>query len=47
MSEQAEYDAARQGFLEKLGLKVLRFDNAQVYRELDAVIKALQSRCMG
>ena len=47
MSEQAEYDAARQGFLEKLGLKVLRFDNAPVYRELDAVIKAIAESLNG
>ena len=41
MSEQAEYDAARQGFLEKLGLKVLRFENAQVLRETNAVIEVI------
>ena len=36
-----EYDAARQGFLEQLGLNVLRFDNAQVLRETDKVLEAI------
>ena len=39
MSEQAEYDAERQAFLEELGLKVLRFENTQVLRETDAVVE--------
>ncbi len=46
-SEQAEYDASRQEFLEGLDLKVLRFDNAQVYQATDAVIEAIAESLYG
>ena len=36
-----EYDADRQLFLEHLGLKVLRFENAQVLQETDAIVEAI------
>ena len=36
-----EYDADRQLFLEHLGVNVIRFDNAQVLQETDAVVEAI------
>ena len=36
-----EYDMARQAFLEKLGLRVLRFHNCEVLRGIDAVVKTI------
>jgi len=39
--EVAERDAGRQQHLESLGLRVIRFTNAQVIRELDAVIERI------
>ena len=36
-----EYDVERQQFFEKLGLRVLRFTNAQVVAETEAVIDAI------
>ncbi len=47
VSEQAEYDTGRQEVLEDLGLKVLRFDNAQVYQEADAVIQTIAESLYG
>jgi very-short-patch-repair endonuclease len=38
------YDAARQEFLEAIGMRVLRFSNQQVYENLDAVIEAIALR---
>lgn len=35
------YDAARQEFLEAIGMTVLRFTNQQVYGDLDAVIETI------
>ena len=48
-AEQREYDAARQAHLEEIGLRVLRFSNAQVIRETDAVVEAIAESvgCMG
>lgn len=37
----AEYDEDRQAFLQELGLTVLRFSNAQVIRETDAVVEVI------
>ena len=37
-AEHKEYDAARQACLEEIGLRVLRFSNAQVINETDAVV---------
>ena len=37
----AEYDEDRQGFLQALGLRVLRFSNAQVIRETDTVVEVI------
>ena len=36
-----KYDVERQQFFEKLGLRVLRFSNAQVVTETEAVIDAI------
>ena len=39
--EQREYDAARQAHLEEIGLRVLRFSNAEVINETDAVVEII------
>ncbi|MBI5658474.1 MAG: endonuclease domain-containing protein [Nitrosomonadales bacterium] len=36
--EHAQRDAVRDGYLQGVGLRVLRFDNLQVLRELEAVL---------
>jgi very-short-patch-repair endonuclease len=36
-----EYDAQRQLFLEEKGITVLRVTNAQVYKDVDAAIRAI------
>jgi very-short-patch-repair endonuclease len=38
-----QYDAARIGVLEAMGLRVLRFDNRQVLQELEAVIGVIHA----
>ena len=38
---QTEYDEERQQYLESLGLHVLRFTNAQVIHDADAVVAAI------
>ncbi len=38
---QASYDRRRSEYLEKLGLKVLRFDDRQVLLELDSVVQVI------
>ena len=40
--EQAEYDEERQLFLQEAGLQVLRFRNAQVINETDAVVQIIK-----
>jgi very-short-patch-repair endonuclease len=37
--KQAKRDTQRSGFLESLGVRVLRFDDRQVLLELDAVLE--------
>jgi very-short-patch-repair endonuclease len=40
---QKEYDGERQAYLEKiLELKVLRFENSEVFKELDDVLKIIR-----
>jgi very-short-patch-repair endonuclease len=40
---QKEYDGERQAYLEKiLELKVLRFENSEVFNELDDVLKIIR-----
>ena len=39
--QQAEYDEMRQAYLEYLGLKVLRFTNAEVVQNLNGVLQAI------
>jgi very-short-patch-repair endonuclease len=36
-----EYDTDRRRFLQSLGLTVLRFSNAQVLRETDAIVEVI------
>ena len=38
---QASYDRRRSEYLEKLGLKVLRFDDRQVLLEMDSVLQVV------
>jgi very-short-patch-repair endonuclease len=38
---QASYDRRRSEYLEKLGLKVFRFDDRQVLLELDSVVQVI------
>lgn len=42
---QAEYDLARSAWLESHGYQVIRFTNADVHRDLEAVLRALQEAC--
>jgi very-short-patch-repair endonuclease len=42
--EAEAYDRFRQRDIESLGIQFLRFPNAEVYRELDAVVEAIQQR---
>jgi very-short-patch-repair endonuclease len=37
-----EYDEHRTRFLERLGLKVIRFENKQVFRELEYVLQSIE-----
>jgi very-short-patch-repair endonuclease len=37
------FDKQRDAYLAQLGLRVLRFDNLQVLREIDAVLEAIHS----
>lgn len=41
--EQRQYDASRTKELELLGLRVLRFDNAEVYHHVDEVLDAIRA----
>ena len=38
---QAQYDARRTKYLERLGLKVLRFDDREVLLQMDCVLEAI------
>jgi very-short-patch-repair endonuclease len=40
-AEQADYDAARTAYLAARGFRVIRFTNAQILNELDAVLTAI------
>ena len=39
--EHREYDEARQAHLEEIGLRVLRFSNAQVINQMDSVVEVI------
>ena len=39
--DQQDYDELRQAYLESMGLRVLRFRNEEVLRELDAVLERI------
>jgi adenine-specific DNA-methyltransferase len=41
----ADYDRVRQSYLEKQGLKVLRFWNTQVFEELEPVLEVIWAEC--
>ena len=38
-----EYDAERTWYLEGLGIKVIRFENKQVFRELEFVLQSIET----
>lgn len=42
---QQEYDAARTGWLEERGYRVIRFTNNEVFHELDAVLERILAVC--
>ena len=44
-AEQIEYDEARTARLEEQGYKVVRFNNEQVHRHLDAVLTEIARQC--
>ena len=44
---QLEEDAARQARLEELGLRVLRFSNAEIYVSMDKVLTAITAALPG
>ncbi len=39
--QQAEYDQLRQAYIESLGIRVLRFSNAEVLQQLNAVLERI------
>lgn len=41
--EQDEYDLQRTAYLESLGYKVIRFWNDQVMKDIDGVIRSIES----
>lgn len=43
--EQAAYDAARTSMLEEHGYCVIRFTNAEVMRNMEGVVRAIQVAC--
>lgn len=43
--DQAEYDTARTGWLEARGYYIIRFQNDEVHRNLQAVLKELHRVC--
>jgi very-short-patch-repair endonuclease len=44
-TDQAEYDAARTAWLEAHGYHVIRFDNADVHKNLASVLEAIWGAC--
>ncbi len=44
--DQAEYDQARTSWLEAQGYRVIRFQNADVHKNLEAVLAAIQEAVM-
>ncbi len=43
--EQAEYDAARTAWLEAGGYHVIRFNNREVYEDVDRVVEMIRNAC--
>jgi very-short-patch-repair endonuclease len=46
-STRSEYDVKRMGFLEREGIRVLRFENRQVFESLEEVLNAIQVHLNG
>ncbi|MGC9455835.1 MAG: endonuclease domain-containing protein [Phycisphaerae bacterium] len=44
--EQVDYDRVRQEFIERQGLRVLRFTNDRLLRDLDGVVEAIAGACL-
>ncbi len=44
-NERGEYDAARTAYLESLGLRVIRFEEVDVYHDLAGVVEAIAAAC--
>ncbi len=42
-----EYDEKRERYLESLGMKIIRFSNYQIYKQLDACIEYIEGFLMG
>ncbi len=42
-----EYDEKREIYLEKLGMKIIRFSNYQIYKQLDGCIEYIQGFLKG
>jgi very-short-patch-repair endonuclease len=45
--DQAEYDQARTIWLEAQGYRVIRFQNAEVHKNLEAVLEAIREAVVG
>jgi very-short-patch-repair endonuclease len=45
--DRAEYDAARTAWLEERGYHVIRFQNDDVHKNLEAVLEVLRAACAG
>lgn len=43
--ESAQYDGKRQAYFQTLGIQVIRFQNAQIYHEMDCVLENLLAWC--
>lgn len=43
--DAAEYDLNRQNYLESLGFRVVRFQNEQIYRNINGVLETLLGYC--
>ena len=43
--DQAEYNQARTMWLETQGYRVIRFQNAEVHKQLESVLEAIRAAC--
>jgi len=44
--DQAEYDKARTAWLKAQGYRVIRFQNAEVHKQLESVLEAIRMACV-